>query len=37
MPFLIRQRLGHESFQSTLQYVSASDEQASEEAFSEVF
>jgi site-specific recombinase XerD len=37
---LIRQQLGHKSFQSTLQYVSASDKQASEaspRAFSEVF
>lgn len=38
--FLIRQQLGHKSFQSTLQYVNASDKQASEaaaKAFSEVF
>jgi integrase/recombinase XerD len=37
---LIRQQLGHKSFQSTLQYMSASDKQASEaaaKAFSEVF
>lgn len=30
--FLIRQQLGHKSFQSTLQYVAASDKQASEAA-----
>jgi len=38
--FLIRQHLGHRSFQSTLQYVNASDKQASEaatKAFSEIF
>ena len=38
--FLIRQQLGHKSFQSTLQYVNPSDKQASEaaaKAFSEVF
>lgn len=38
--FLIRQQLRHKSFQSTLQYVSASDKQASEaaaKAFAEVF
>jgi integrase/recombinase XerD len=38
--FLIRQHLGHRSFQSTLQYVNASDKQASAaatKAFSEIF
>ena len=38
--FLIRQHLGHRSFQSTLQYVNASDQQASQaanRAFSELF
>ena len=38
--FLIRQQLGHKSFQSTLQYVNASDKQASDaaaKAFSEIF
>jgi integrase/recombinase XerD len=38
--FLIRQHLGHRSFESTLQYVNASDKQASEaasKAFSEIF
>lgn len=38
--FLIRQQLGHKSFGSTLQYVQASDKQASDaaaKAFSEVF
>ena len=38
--FLIRQQRGHKSLQSTLQYVSGSDKQASEaaaKAFSEIF
>jgi integrase len=38
--FLIRQQLGHKSFQSTLQYLNSSDKQASEasaRAFSELF
>lgn len=38
--FLIRQQLGHKSFQSTLQYVNPSDKQASEaaaKAFAELF
>ena len=38
--FMIRQQLGHKSFDSTLQYVNASDRQASDataKAFAQIF